>query len=147
MLKPMEPGRVVALHLKPQSGGVEPVDELTAVEGQGFEGDKCTGRRIRQALLLSTASLDEFGYVPGQLREQVTVHLPGLQTLQAGAMVRAGNVVFRIEGDCAPCGNMARYLGEEPELFQKKMAGKRGMLASIASGGSIRIGDEVRVLE
>jgi len=143
----METGRVVALHLKPESGGVTPVQELMAVDREGFEGDKCRGRRIRQALLLSTASLDEFGYVPGQLREQVTVDLPGLQLLAEGAMVQAGNVVFRIEGDCAPCGNMARYLGEEPEAFQSKMARKRGMLASIAQGGRIQIGDEVRVLE
>jgi MOSC domain-containing protein YiiM len=143
----MQMGRVLALHLKPSSGGVQPVEELTAVEDVGFEGDKCAGRKTRQALLISSQSLEEFGYAPGQLREQITVELPNLQMLAKGAMVQAGNVVFRIEGDCAPCGNMARYLGEDPAQFQEKMAGKRGMLATIAKGGRLRIGDEVSVLE
>lgn len=143
----MQSGRVVALHLKPHSGGVAPVEELVAVDNAGFEGDKCAGRKTRQALLISTETLQQFGYEPGQLKEQVTVELPNLQNLPKGAMVRAGNVVFRIEGDCAPCGNMARALGEEPESFQAKMAYKRGMLASIAKGGRLKIGDEVSVLE
>ena len=143
----MQKGKVVALHLKPAEGGGTPADELTARDGVGFDGDKCAGRRVRQALLLSTDSLTEFGYAAGQLREQVTVDLPGLQSLPVGAMVQAGNVIFRIEQDCAPCGNMARYLGEEPDVFQTKLAGKRGMLASVARGGSVRVGDEVTVLE
>jgi MOSC domain-containing protein YiiM len=143
----MQSGRVVALHLKPESGGVQPVEELVALDGVGFEGDKCAGRRLRQALLLGTETLSEFGYEAGQLREQVTVDLPGLQKLPMGAMVQAGNVVFRIEQDCAPCGGMARNLGEDPEMFQTNLAGKRGMLATIAKGGSIHVGDEVTVLE
>ena len=143
----MQSGKVVALHLKPAEGGVSPVDELVAVDNVGFEGDKCAGKKTRQALLLSTETLQQFGYEAGQLREQVTVELPNLQNLPKGAMVQAGNVVFRIEGDCAPCGGMARALGEEPESFQAKMAHKRGMLASIAKGGRLKVGDEVCVLE
>jgi MOSC domain-containing protein YiiM len=143
----MQSGRVVALHLKPPEGGVSPVEELVAVDNVGFEGDKCAGKKTRQALLISTESLREFGYEAGQLKEQVTVELPNLQNLPKGAMVQAGNVVFRIEGDCAPCGGMARALGEEPETFQAKMANKRGMLASIAKGGRLKVGDEVCVLE
>lgn len=143
----MSKGKIVALHLKPESGGVRPVDELVAHAGEGFEGDKCRGRRSRQALLLSTETLDHYGYVAGQLREQVTVEFENLQSLPQGANLKAGDVVFSIEGDCAPCGNMARYLGEEPAAFQEKMAGKRGMLAIITKGGTVRIGDEVTLLE
>lgn len=143
----MSKGKVVALHLKPESGGVQPVEELVALTGEGFEGDKCRGRKTRQALLLSTDTLENYGYVAGQLREQITVEFENLQSLPAGANLKAGDVVFSIEGDCAPCGNMARYLGEEPAAFQDKMAGKRGMLAIIAEGGKIRVGDEVTLLE
>lgn len=143
----MSKGRIVALHLKPESGGVKPVEELVALDGLGFEGDKCAGRKTRQALFLSTESLNAFGYGPGDLREQMTVEFPGLQALAEGTRVQAGEAVFRIEGDCAPCGNMARYLGEDPTSFQEKMAGKRGMLATVERGGRIRTGDEVAVLE
>jgi MOSC domain-containing protein YiiM len=143
----MSKGRVVALHVKPPEGGVRAVEELQAETGVGFADDKCAGRRLRQALLLSTETLHDFGYEPGQLREQVTLELPGLQNLTPGVQVRAGNVVFRIEQDCAPCGNMARNLGEEPAEFQARLAGRRGMLCTVAEGGSVRVGDEVTVLE
>src|SRR5688500_17180557 len=98
----MQSGRVVALHLMPKSGGVAPVEERVAVDNVGFEGDKCAGKKTRQALLISTETLREFDYEAGQLKEQVPVELPNLQNLPKGAMVQAGNVVFRIEGDCAP---------------------------------------------
>lgn len=143
----MSNGRIVALHLKPESGGVLPVETLTAIDGIGFEGDKCAGRKTRQALFISTDTLNEFGYGPGVLREQMTVEFPGLQSLAEGVRVQAGEAVFRIEGDCAPCGNMARNLGEDPTSFQEKMAGKRGMLATVERGGQVKTGDEVRVLE
>lgn len=143
----MPSGRIVALHLKPPEGGVRRVEELTAIEGVGFEGDKCAGRKTRQVLFLSTDTLADFGYGPGDLREQLTVNLPGLQALPAGAQVQVGEAVFTIEGDCAPCGNMARILGEDPASFQEKMAGKRGMLATVRRGGRVRNGDEVMVLE
>jgi len=142
----MSSGRIVALHLKPESGGVLPVEELSAITGVGFEGDKCAGRKSRQVLFLSTESINAFGYQPGELREQITVDLDGLQGLAEGTRVQAGEAIFRIEGDCAPCGNMARNLGEDPTSFQEKMAGKRGMLATVERGGSVKNGDEVVVL-
>lgn len=142
----MSTGRIVALHLKPESGGVRRVDELSAVTGIGFEGDKCAGRKTRQVLFLSTDSLNEFGYGPGDLREQITVDLDGLQGFAEGTRIQAGEAIFRIEGDCAPCGNMARNLDEDPTSFQEKMAGKRGMLATVEQGGSVKDGDEVTVL-
>lgn len=143
----MSSGRVIALHLKPPAGGVEPVQSLEAVAGVGFNGDKCAGRRTRQVLLLSKETLDEFGYTPGLLREQVTVDLPGLQGLPVGAKVQAGEAVFEIEQDCAPCGNMARMLGEEEQAFKARLAGKRGMLAGVHRGGVLKVGDAVAVID
>lgn len=142
----MNSGKVVALHLKPRPGELDSVDTLTAVAGKGFEGDRCFGQGTRQALLISTESLDLFGYQPGELREQVTVDLGGLQSLAPGTRIQAGQCLFVLEGDCAPCDGMARRLKEEPSEFKAKVKGNRGMLARVAEGGTIQIGGEVRVL-
>lgn len=143
----MDSFSVVALHLKPESGGVLPVQELEAVAGKGFVGDKCFGRRHRQVLFITTTHLNELGYAPGELREQVTVDLPELQQLPVGTIVAVGDVEFEIEQDCTPCSRMAEMLGETPEEFVARSTRKRGMLAKVRKGGTIHIGDHVKVAE
>jgi MOSC domain-containing protein YiiM len=140
------PARVIALHRKLPEGGVEAVDFLEAVGGRGFVGDRTFGKRTRQALLISTESLDELGFAPGELREQVAVDLPGLQAVTPGTRVRAGEVEFQIEQDCAPCTHMAAVLGEDPENFKRRASFKRGMLALVLTDGVVRVGDEVSVV-
>lgn len=142
LLHVMSSGRIIALHRKVDRG-VEPVQELSAVAGHGFVGDKCYGRPTRQVLFVGTDHLEAFGYSPGDLREQVTVELPGLQSLPDGAVLAVGDATFEIVGDCAPCSKMAVYMGEEPDSFIAKTAGKRGMLAKVRSGGTIRVGDSI----
>jgi MOSC domain-containing protein YiiM len=137
---------VVALHLKPAEGSLEAVDCLEAVGGKGFLGDRCFGKRHRQALLVSTRWLDEFGYQPGTLREQITVDLPELQDLAPGTRLQVGDVEIEIEQDCTPCAKMAARLGEQPENFKAKTSLKRGMLAKVRTDGRIKVGDEVRLL-
>ncbi|HMS53997.1 MAG TPA: MOSC domain-containing protein [Fimbriimonadaceae bacterium] len=119
------------------------MNELVAIPNEGFEGDRCRGSKQRQVLLINTESLDELGFQPGQLREQVTVEFPGLQALPIGSVVRVGDASFVITADCEPCTKMANNLGEDPEHFKARADRKRGMLANVLDGGTIRIGDEV----
>lgn len=143
----MSSGTVVALHLKSAPGKLDPVDELKAVAGSGFEGDRCFGQSIRQALFVATEEIDDLGYEPGDLREQLTVNFPGLQSLPSGTRVQVGEVLFEIEADCAPCHGMAKRLGEIPEEFVEKTKRRRGMLAKVLGSGVVRVGDPVRVLD
>jgi MOSC domain-containing protein YiiM len=138
-------GSVVALHLKPAKGELVRVTQLDAVAGMGIVGDRSFGKRRRQVSLVSTHELDLFGYRPGMLRENVTVDLQGLQTLAVGTRLRVGEVELEIEQDCAPCGGLARRLGEEPRDFIEKMWGNRGMLCKVRSFGTIHVGDVVQV--
>ena len=122
------------------------MEELAVVEGQGIQGDDNFGRRHRQILFLSSDTLNEFGYQPGQLREQVTIELSGLQQLPVGAPIQIGEASFEIEQDCAPCSHMAQMLGEDQETFKASLSGKRGMFVTTSKSGIIRIGDPVKVL-
>jgi MOSC domain-containing protein YiiM len=142
----MEPGKVVALHLKPSPGQLQPVSELKAVASKGLEGDRCFGQAHRQVLFVALSEIDDLGYKPGDLREQLTVELPGLQALPPGAQIQVGDAVFEIEGNCAPCNGMANRLGEDPNEFKAKTERRRGMLAHVMGDGIVRVGDEVRVI-
>lgn len=143
----MTEAKVVALHLKPAVGALQPVDSLAVVGGKGFEGDVNFGRLERQSLFTTTEHMDVFGYPPGALREQVTIDLPGLQELAAGTQIKVGQVLFEIEKDCTPCTGMAKRLGEDPETFKAKTSFKRGMFAKAINDGRIHTGDSVAVVE
>ena len=145
-LPPVADGSVVHLQLKPVKGSVQPVDELQAEGGRGFVGDYSFGKRRRQASFCAVQELDDLGYAPGVLRENVTVDLPGLQELPKGTRLFAGEVEFEIESDMAPCGGMARRLGEPVGDFVRKSTRRRGMLLKVVSSGTIRVGDPVYIL-
>jgi hypothetical protein len=145
-LPPAADGSVVHLQLKPVKGSLLPVDELDAEGGRGFVGDYSFGKRRRQASFCAVQELDDLGYAPGILRENVTVNLPGLQELPKGTRLIAGEVEFEIESDMAPCGGMARRLGEPVGDFVRKSTRRRGMLLKVVSSGTIRVGDPVYIL-
>ncbi|RYG22815.1 hypothetical protein EON82_15980 [bacterium] len=145
-LPPVADGSVVHLQLKPAKGMVEPVEALTAEGGRGFVGDYSFGKRRRQASFCAVQELDDLGYGAGILRENVTVDLPGLQELPKGTRILAGGVEFEIESDMAPCGGMARRLGEPVGDFVRKTSRRRGMLLKVVGSGTIRVGDPVYIL-
>ncbi len=137
---------MVHLQLKPVKGTCEKVDALVAEGGSGFVGDYSLGKRRRQASACAVQELDDLGYKPGVLRENLTLDFPGLQDLEKGTRLLVGEVELEIESDMAPCGGMARRLGENVGDFVRKTSRRRGMLLKVVSSGTIRVGDPVYLL-
>lgn len=131
------------LFLKPAHGDpMSRVPSVVAVEGKGLEGDASFGRKRRQILLVEGETLDSFGLTPGDVRENIVVREFSLGGLAHGAIVRAGEVLLEITGDCDPCDRMD---GLRPGL-QASIRGRRGILAKAISGGMIRVGDSIEEL-
>lgn len=138
-------GAVVSVRRKVRPGSMREETRLQLVEGKGIEGDVYFGEELRQILLLDKSTLEEFGYAPGALREQILVDLSGLQALPVGATLQIGDARLEITMDCAPCHHMAKCLGEEGGQFVVKMMGRRGMLAKVLTSGAVEPGDLVLV--
>ena len=139
-------GKVVALHRKPEAGKLEAVSELIAESQKGFVGDRCWGSEHRQVLFTTTETLEELGFKPGDLREQITTDIAGLQSLPMGTKVIVGEVEFQLTADCTPCAKMAARFGEEAASFKARTDKKRGILAIVLTSGTIRVGDEVQIV-
>ena len=140
----MQQGTITDLHIARVKGTPsDPVQEATAISGLGLEGDRSAYEgNTRQVLLIDKAILDEFGLAPGQVKENITVTGLDLSQTKAGqTFVIGDDVSLEIVGDCEACSKMeALALG-----LKDKIDGKRGMLAKVINGGSIKIGDSVRV--
>lgn len=142
-------GKVLATRLKRAKSVMELVECLKLASGRGIEGDiyfDDAARAKRQVLLLDKRTLEEFGYEPGILREQILVDLETLQSLEPGTRLSIGSAELEITFDCAPCLTMAGYLGEDGKEFVNKMMGRRGMLARVTGTGTVAPGDSVNVV-
>ena len=143
-------GGIVSLHLC--TGHREPmssVDTANVVTGLGIEGDRhassATPARIkRQVLLIDEETLEAFGLSHGEVRENVTTSGIDLSSLRAGEQLSLGaTAVLQITGVCDPCDRM----DEIRNGLRQEIEGRRGMLATVIEGGTIRVGDPVRAVE
>ncbi|MGH2547016.1 MAG: MOSC domain-containing protein [Actinomycetota bacterium] len=141
-------GRVVSLQTKREHPApLEPVESFRATE-LGLEGDRHAGRQEgkRQVLLAEAGDLRDLGLDPGDLREQVTLDLPGLMSLDEGTRLRVGEAVLELTGVCEPCTHIGEHIGaEDPEVLRQSLVGRRGMLARVVGEGPIRRDDPVEV--
>jgi MOSC domain-containing protein YiiM len=120
------------------------VQEAEVVEGLGLKGDQhALPESSRQVLLIENETLVELGVQAGEVKENITTEgidlmsLPGKARLQVG-----GGTILEITKACPPCSRME----EIRPGFSKEIAGRRGMLGRVIQGGSIRVGDEIRVI-
>ncbi len=113
------------------------VSQVRALVDQGLEGDahgkKKAGSR-RQILILDRGTLQELGLRPGDLREQITIDFPPLETLPAGTLLQIGQVTCELTGSCEPCTHIGALVGvADAAQFQTSLQGRRGQLAKVTA--------------
>lgn len=129
------------------------VSQVRALVDYGLEGDahgkKKAGSR-RQILILDQGTLRDLGLRPGDLREQITIDFPPLETLPAGTLLQIGQVTCELTGPCEPCTHIGKLVGAPDAVqFQISLQGRRGQLAKVTAvdhEGTIRVGDPVVVI-
>jgi MOSC domain-containing protein YiiM len=137
-------GIVVSLHLKEKHG--EPVIQTRSVEaeaGKGLVGDLSYGASSRQVLLIEEETLTDFGLVPGQVKENITVKGLALAGKPKGTRIRAGETLMEVVADCTPC----RLMEEIKPGLQSAIRGRRGTLCRVLEGGTVKVGDRIWLVE
>ncbi len=127
-------------HRKP----MQPVDEAEVLANLGLKGDMhALPDSSRQVLLIEKETLDDFQLTPGLVKENITTQGVVLRTLRRGAKLALGSeVILEVTQSCTPCKRMDEI---RPGL-RAEIAGKRGMLARVIRGGTIKRGDTIEVL-
>ena len=119
------------------------VDKVTVTD-DGLAGDH--GRLGKRAVTLIQAehlpviaALIGRDVTPDDLRRNLVISGINLAALRKG-QVRIGDVVLTIEGPCPPCSRMEETLG--PGGYNA-VRGHGGWYASVATGGTLWVGDAV----
>jgi MOSC domain-containing protein YiiM len=140
----MQQGTIINLHIARVKGTPsDPVDEATAISAKGLEGDRsCNESNVRQVLFMDKETLDEFGLVPGQIKENITTTGLDLSEATEGQVIFIGDsVTLEIVGPCIACEKMNAI---RPGLLGE-IQGRRGTLTMVINGGPIGVGDSIRI--
>jgi MOSC domain-containing protein YiiM len=124
----------------------QPMEELATarmVTNSGVDG--CAHARPngkRQVLLVDRETLDALGLQPGIIRENITTEGLDVHSLQIGQRLRVGETELEVSAVCEPCEQLEKIRGG----LQSAMAGRRGMLCRVLTGGTLRGGDTIELL-
>jgi MOSC domain-containing protein YiiM len=121
------------------------VESVSAVAGQGLEGDRHfhpEGAPPGQALTLVEAeAVEDVGLQPGETRRQVTVRGVRLNDL-VGKRFRVGDVECYGVELCEPCLHLQELT--RPGIIEE-LVHRAGINADILTDGTISVGDRVTV--
>lgn len=124
-------------------------ERVDLVANHGIRGDKKAGGNPERHLnIMTRETLDQLGregfkVAPGQMGEQIVVSGLDMNALNPGDRLQFGeSAVVQIAKPRTGCAKFRTVQGHEPA----EAANRLGMMATVISGGSIGVGDPVRVV-
>ena len=154
----MQTGKVVSMRINVgKRAPMLEVEDANFITYEGIEGDRhrkapsqmkysstasVSSIPKRQILLMDLETLEEFDLFAGQIRENVNVEGLDFSEIHEGDMVKfESGVILEITGICDPC---AFIDGIRPGL-RNAIDGRRGLLAFVQNGGSVKVGTTISV--
>lgn len=140
----VDTGAVLALASRTARGAPPAACERLVVRaGVGIDGDvHADALSPRQLLLASASAYDDFALPPHALRENLLLDVD-TAGLGSGTVLQVGGEVrLRMMFQCEACGQLDLQQGG----LSRRLGLRRGMLARVLAGGTIRCGDRVRDL-
>lgn len=134
-------GQVRALALRTRRvANPQRVDHIEAVAGAGLADEvHADPLSPRQVLLAGAGAYADLDLAPHALRENLLLDLDTAR-LRSGTVLQVGSAVrLRLMFQCEACGQLDRF---RPGLA-RELGPRRGILARVLFGGTIRIGDPV----
>ena len=121
------------------------VEEAEFLPNLGVQNDKhALPDSSRQVLLIEKETLDELEVSPGEVKENITTTGIDLMRLQhRDRLIIGDSVVLEVTKPCSPCSRMDEI---RPGL-KLQLAGRRGMLARVLQGGTVRRGYTIRLID
>lgn len=155
------PGTIEFIFITPHKGApMQRVQQIDALAGLGLEGDRYALKAGtftkaveeadagREVTLIESEAIDavmrefEIDLSRGRHRRNVVTRNIQLMDLLNHRFL-IGSVLLRGDRTCPPCGHLARLV--DPRV-QEALKNRGGLRATILEGGSISVGDSIKLL-
>ena len=152
-------GYVLSLHIAPRGGApMQCVDSVNAIAGLGLDGDRYCNRfgtysrhpgNGRHVTLIEIEAIEVLRYdhqialEPGSARRNIVTRGVALNHLVEKDFI-VGAVKFRGTRLCEPCTHLDKL--SSPGVM-RGLIHRGGLRADILSGGTIRVGDKILLVE
>jgi MOSC domain-containing protein YiiM len=127
-----------------------PAEQVEFVGGHGIQGDRKAGHSPKRHLnimdldMAQTLQAEGYQAAPGELGEQIVIDGLDMMALEYGTRLQFGeSAVIEINGPREPCEWFEKIQGKPKEAAENRI----GVMATVISSGTVRVGDAVRVLE
>lgn len=144
-----ESGRLEAIWIKrARRGPMDPATEAQLIAGQGIVGNADWGGR-RQVTIIARESWDtlreELGPAVQPIMRRANLMISGVDLRDTrGRVLEIGSALIWVHGETRPCNLMEETLpGLEAAM---KIDWRGGVFGAVAEGGTITLGDGVRLL-
>jgi MOSC domain-containing protein YiiM len=123
------------------------IPQAVLVAGMGVEGDRHFGRHPDRAVLVAgsltyaLAGRAGIALPPGALGENLLVDFDPHQ-LEAGTSLQIGAALLELTTVCTVCDSLSVFDLRLPKV----LLGRRGMYARVVRGGTVQVGQAIRVL-
>jgi MOSC domain-containing protein YiiM len=140
--------RIVSIAVSPGKGTVKtPVDEAVLIEDHGIEGDAHAGKWHRQVSFLAEESIEKMrqkglSVTFGDFAENIATEGIDWPSLPVGTRVRIG------AGALLEITQIGKKCHRKCEIFHRAgdcVMPREGVFGRVLSGGTVRIGDEIRI--
>ncbi len=147
---PGKRGRIVSVNIsKKKSVRKKPVEKAKILVGLGLKGDAHAGNWHRQVSLLAIESIEKMksqgiNVKAGDFGENITTQGINLITLPVGTRLKLGKkVVLEVSQIGKVCHTKCAIYYQAGDCIMPK----EGIFARVVSGGEIKLGDEIEILE
>ena len=126
-------------------GPMDPVEEVTLVDGEGIADDANFGRSKRQVTVIEEEVFDRIraelpDVEPYMRRANIMVRGIRLEGTR-GRVLRLGGTRLQVHGETRPCERMDAQVPGLTSALDPAWNG--GVFATVLDGGALRVGDDV----
>lgn len=142
-------GKVIAISVSKRKGTIKKnVPSANLIKDWGIEGDAHAGKWHRQVSLLANESIDTMraaglpGLRAGEFAENITtesLNIPGMKT---GTRLKVGETELKITQIGKKCHDKCAIYARVGDCVMPR----EGIFAIVVKSGSIKVNDEIRIL-
>ena len=141
-------GKVISLYISIKGSSSPSEKKVLYIDEKGIVDDKHYDTDIERSILITSIASyniltqEEIETTHGILGENLLIDYDPYRS-EVGTKFQIGNVILQISQNCTLCNHLSKIDKRIPKLLKND----RGIFGKVLKGGTIKVGDEIFILD